>query len=74
MRYEQCRVGFAGLDPGTALDPLNANFTISSKTVTVSKVSIFEDESATVTVTGTGFDTEAAIGTRPPLAGKKAGF
>ncbi|HPU12831.1 MAG TPA: Ig-like domain-containing protein [Aeromicrobium sp.] len=42
-------------------------------TVSVSKVSFFADETATVTVTGTGFNPDSAIGARPPLKDKKSG-
>lgn len=45
----------------------------AAPTVTVSKVTFAPDESATVTVTGSGFDPSAATGIRPPFLGQPGG-
>ncbi|SKB08318.1 HtaA domain-containing protein [Aeromicrobium choanae] len=66
--------GSAFYAPGTALDPISAQFEVASQpTVTVSKVAFAPDETATVTVNGSGFDPQDVIAARPPLAGKSAG-
>lgn len=60
--------------PGTALDPLNLTLSlIGTPTVAVSKTQLLTDETATVTVTGSGFDPAAAIATRDPLTGRTGG-
>lgn len=45
----------------------------ATPTVTVSKVAFAPDETATITVQGTGFDPSAALGTRPPFPGQPGG-
>ena len=46
---------------------------VATPTVTVSKTTVSADGSTTVTVSGSGFDPAAAIGSRPPLAGVSGG-
>lgn len=62
---------------GTELDPLDAEFTITAAntaaSIQVSKTSISEDETATVTITGSGFEPSQTTATRPPLAGRAGG-
>ncbi len=59
---------------GSTLDPVDATFTLAAEPkVVVSKTSFYDDETATVTVTGSGFVPDDAIGTRPPLAGVSGG-
>ncbi|MBA4606975.1 HtaA domain-containing protein [Aeromicrobium sp. Marseille-Q0843] len=66
--------GSAFYAPGTALDPISAQLEVASKpAVTVSKVTFAPDETATVTVNGSGFDPQDVIGTRPPFAGRSGG-
>lgn len=66
--------GSAFYPTGTALDPISAQFEIeSTPAVTVSKVTFGPNETATVTVQGSGFDPQDVIAARPPLAGKSAG-
>ncbi|MFS0886446.1 hypothetical protein [Aeromicrobium sp. 179-A 4D2 NHS] len=57
-----------------ALAPTSAQAAESAApTVTVSKVTFAPDETATITVQGSGFDPSAVTATRPPLAGSSAG-
>lgn len=42
-------------------------------TVSVSKTAFLPDETAEITVTGTGFNSDLAVGTRPPLLDKNSG-
>jgi hypothetical protein len=59
---------------GTALAPLDAALTVAGPpTVTVSRTEFFADGTGTVTVTGSGFDPSAAIGTRAPFLGLPSG-
>jgi hypothetical protein len=70
---------FAGFYPaGTALDPVS--FTVNTvpppvwtPAVTVSKTTGIDAAGETVTVTGSGFNPAANVGTRPPLAGQPTG-
>ena len=67
--------GSAFYPAGTALDPIDASFAVkAAPKVTVSKVTFGADETATVTVTGSGFDPQDVVATRPPLAGSSAGL
>ncbi|WP_313407627.1 HtaA domain-containing protein [Aeromicrobium sp.] len=60
---------------GTELDPISAQFEVkATPTVSVSKVAFAPDETATVTVNGSGFDPSDVIATRPPLAGSSSGL
>lgn len=59
---------------GTVLDTVDATIQLQAPpVVTVSRTSIGTDETATVTVTGSGFLPGDAIATRPPLAGRSGG-
>jgi hypothetical protein len=70
---------FAGFYPaGTALDPVS--FTVNTvpdpvwtPAVNVSKTTGIDAAGETITVTGSGFDPAANVGTRPPLAGQPTG-
>ncbi|RZS44601.1 Htaa protein [Herbihabitans rhizosphaerae] len=70
---------FADFYPaGTALDPLTFSVTTAPKpvwqpVVKASKTSGIDPAGETITVTGSGFDPAANVGTRPPLAGKPTG-
>jgi hypothetical protein len=70
---------FADFYPaGTALDPLSFSVTTApdpvwTPAVTVSRTSGLDPAGETVTVTGSGFDPAANVGTRPPLAGQPTG-
>ncbi|MGC3992717.1 MAG: HtaA domain-containing protein [Propionicimonas sp.] len=59
---------------GTVLDAVDATLTVAQTSITVSKVSVGTDETATVTVTGSGFFPGDSIAARPPLAGKSSGL
>jgi len=56
-----------------AQDTATLRVVSSTPVVTVSKTEVFLDETATVTVTGSGFDPAAATGTRPPFSGRPGG-
>jgi len=59
---------------GTALDPISASLrTRTAPAVSVSKVTFAPDESATVTVKGSGYYPQDVQATRPPLAGGSSG-
>ena len=59
---------------GTALDPVSAELNLREPlSVTASKSSFGEDETATITVTGRGFYPTDSMATRPPLSGKPGG-
>ncbi|WP_051217974.1 HtaA domain-containing protein [Nocardioides insulae] len=64
-----------GADARKAARPLSVavNASQTAGKVTVSGTEFDSDETATVTVEGTGFDPALATGTRPPLAGKPSG-
>ena len=67
--------GSAFYPAGTALDPIDASFTAkAAPKVSVSKVTFGADETATVTVTGSGFDPQAAVGMYPPFSGTASGY
>ncbi|MCW2527654.1 MAG: Htaa protein [Pseudonocardiales bacterium] len=70
---------FANFYPaGTAFDPATIDLNVQTvvapavPTVVVSKLAV-NPLGDTVTVTGSGFDPDAALGTRPPLSGVPAG-
>jgi LPXTG-motif cell wall-anchored protein len=77
---EEGSPAFAGFyAAGTALDPLSFSVTtvpdpVWTPAVTVSKTSGLDPAGETVTVTGSGFDPAANVGTRPPLAGRQSGI
>ncbi|MDP9823078.1 Ig-like domain-containing protein [Nocardioides massiliensis] len=79
-RSRRVRVGgtlvalVAGLlaGPALAVSPAVAEET-AVPTVSVSKTAFLPDETAAITVTGTGFDPELAKGAHPPLAGRPSG-
>jgi LPXTG-motif cell wall-anchored protein len=70
---------FADFYPaGTALDPLSFSVTeapapVFEPSVSVSKSTDLDPAGETITVTGSGFDPAANVGTRPPLAGQPTG-
>lgn len=70
---------FADFYPaGTALDPVSFSVTTApdpvwEPAVNVSKTSGLDPAGETVTVTGSGFNPAANVGTRPPLAGQPTG-
>ena len=70
---------FADFYPaGTALDPLSFTVTTAPDPVwtpalSVSKTTGVDPAGETITVTGSGFDPAANVGTRPPLAGRPTG-
>lgn len=70
---------FAGFYPaGTALDPLSFAVTtvpdpVWEPAVTVSKKTGLDPAGETITVTGSGINPAANVGTRPPLAGQPTG-
>jgi hypothetical protein len=70
---------FAGFYPaGTALDPVSFAVTtvadpVWEPAVNVSKTSGIDPAGETITVTGSGIDPAANVGTRPPLAGQPTG-
>ena len=70
---------FADFYPaGTALDPLTFSVTAApdpvwTPAVNVSKTTGLDPAGETITVTGSGFDPAANVGTRPPLAGQPTG-
>jgi hypothetical protein len=70
---------FADFYPaGTALDPLSFSVTTApdpvwTPAVSVSKTTGLDPAGETITVTGSGFDPAANVGTRPPLAGQPTG-
>lgn len=70
--------GNAFYSAGQTLDSVDAQFTIApahtAAAIQVSQTSIREDQSATVTITGTGFEPSESTATRPPLAGKPSGL
>ncbi len=59
---------------GAELAPLDATISTSTPTISVSKTEFFADETATITVTGSGFDPAAAVGAQPPLSGQPSGY
>lgn len=64
--------------PGTALDPLSFTVTTARAPVWTPAVSVgrttgLDPDGETITVTGSGFDPAANVGTRPPLAGQPTG-
>jgi len=61
----------AGVAPGGTLA---AGAAVAGPQVTVSKTIGIAEAGETLTVTGTGFDPAAHVGTRPPLAGQPSGF
>lgn len=71
---------FAGFYPaGTALDPLSFSVTTAADpvwepAVNVGKTADLDPAGETITVTGSGFDPAANVGTRPPLAGQPTGI
>jgi len=70
---------FADFYPAdTPLDPVSVSVTevpapVWEPAVSVSKVSGIDPDGETITVTGSGFDPAANVGTRPPLAGQQTG-
>lgn len=62
---------------GEALDSVDAQFSLApahtAAAIQVSQTNLREDQSATVTVTGTGFEPSETTAIRPPLAGKPSG-
>ncbi|MTB88777.1 HtaA domain-containing protein [Aeromicrobium senzhongii] len=66
--------GGAFYPAGTALDPISASLrTRTAPAVSVSKVTFAPDESATVTVKGSGYYPQDVLATRLPLAGGSSG-
>ena len=66
-------LGIASLAIG--LNPVaTAGAQVAPAQVTVSKATGIDPAGETVIVTGTGFDPNANVGTRPPLAGQKSGI
>ncbi|MCT2586766.1 HtaA domain-containing protein [Actinophytocola gossypii] len=64
--------------PGTALDPVSFAVTTApaptwEPAIAVSRTTGVDPAGETLTVTGSGFDPTANVGTRPPLAGQSTG-
>lgn len=67
--------GSAFYPAGTTLDPVSAQWELAvTPKVAVSKTTFFADETATITVSGSGFDPDAAIGAQPPFKGTQSGY
>lgn len=64
--------GCGGMQDNKPALPVDVTFD-QSGTVTVSDTTLLPNGTQQVTVTGSGFDPELAIGTRPPFAGKQSG-